>query len=134
MDTLGHTHDFVVIDTPGHDSPLMRLAHSMADILVTPLNDSFVDLDVLGSLDPDTLEVTGTSHYAQTVEQARQQRHASGQKATDWIVLRNRLSMTPSRNKRLVAPGSRSFHEGLASAASKDSPSGWCSANSSCAV
>ena len=64
MDVLGHTHDFVVIDTPGHDSPLMRLAHSMADILVTPLNDSFVDLDVLGSLDPDTLEVTGTSHYA----------------------------------------------------------------------
>ena len=105
VDALGHTHDFVVIDTPGHDSPLMRLAHSMADILVTPLNDSFVDLDVLGSLDPDTLEVTGTSHYAQTVEQARQQRSASGQNPTDWIVLRNRLSMTPSRNKRLVTAG-----------------------------
>ena len=72
VDALGQTHDFVVIDTPGHDSPLMRLAHSMADTLITPLNDSFVDLDVLGSLDPDTLEVTGISHYAQTVEQARQ--------------------------------------------------------------
>jgi chromosome partitioning protein len=105
VDALGQTHDFVVIDTPGHDSPLMRLAHSAADILVTPLNDSFVDLDVLGSLDPDTLEVTGTSHYAQTVEQARQQRRASGRSLTDWIVLRNRLSMTPTRNKRLVSAG-----------------------------
>ena len=105
LNTLGQTHDFVVIDTPGHDGPLMRLAHSMADTLITPLNDSFVDLDVLGSLDPDTLEVTGVSHYAETVEQARQQRQVSGQAATDWIVLRNRLSMTPSRNKRLVGAG-----------------------------
>jgi chromosome partitioning protein len=105
VDALGYTHDFVVIDTPGHDGPLMRLAHSMADTLITPLNDSFVDLDVLGSLDPDNLEVTGISHYAETVEAARRQRHASGQLATDWIVLRNRLSMTPTRNKRLVGAG-----------------------------
>lgn len=105
LDTLGQSHDIVVIDTPGHDSPLMRLAHSMADTLVTPLNDSFVDLDVLGSLDPDTLAVTGISHYAETVEQARHQRRVSGEPATDWIVLRNRLSMTPTRNKRLVSAG-----------------------------
>jgi len=105
LDTLGRSHDFVVIDTPGHDSPMMRLAHSMADTLVTPLNDSFVDLDVLGSLDPDTLAPTGPSHYAQTVAQAQQQRRVNGEAATDWIVLRNRLSMTPTRNKRLVGNG-----------------------------
>jgi cellulose biosynthesis protein BcsQ len=40
------SHDFVVVDTPGTDSYLTRLAHSMADTLITPLNDSFVDLDV----------------------------------------------------------------------------------------
>ena len=57
---------------PGHDGPMMRLAHAMADTLITPLNDSFVDLDVLGSVDPDTFGVTGISHYAQTVEQAQQ--------------------------------------------------------------
>src|ERR1700685_2213939 len=45
-----NSHDFVVIDTPGTDSYLMRLAHSMADTLITPLNDSFVDFDVLGRL------------------------------------------------------------------------------------
>ena len=42
------SYDFVVIDTPGSNSYLMRLAHSMADTLITPLNDSFVDFDVLG--------------------------------------------------------------------------------------
>ena len=105
LDMLGQSHDFVVIDTPGYDSPMMRLAHSMADILVTPLNDSFVDLDVLGSLDPDTMTVSAISHYAETVEQARRQRRSSGLEAADWIVLRNRLSMTPTRNKRLVGAG-----------------------------
>jgi len=105
LDMLGQSHDFVVIDTPGYDSPMMRLPHSMADILVTPLNDSFVDLDVLGSLDPDTMTVSAISHYAETVEQAQRQRRSSGLEAADWIVLRNRLSMTPTRNKRLVGAG-----------------------------
>ena len=74
----------------------------MADILITPLNDSFVDLDVLGTVDPETLDVTGTSHYSQMVEQARQQRQLRDHVTADWIVLRNRLSMLNSRNKRLV--------------------------------
>jgi chromosome partitioning protein len=105
VDALMHTKDFIVIDTPGHDSDLMRLAHSIADTLITPLNDSFVDLDVLGSLDADTLGVTGISHYSKTVEEARHQRLVSGHVATDWIVLRNRLSMLASRNTRLVSAG-----------------------------
>jgi chromosome partitioning protein len=105
IDRLGQNHDFVVIDTPGYDSPMMRLAHSMADVLITPLNDSFVDLDVLGSLDADTFAVNAISHYAETVEQAQRERRSSGLNATDWIVLRNRLSMTPTRNKRLVGAG-----------------------------
>ena len=105
LDTLGRNHDFVVVDTPGYDSPMMRLAHSMADILITPLNDSFVDLDVLGCLDPDTMAVTAVSNYAETVEQARHQRRVSGLADTDWIVLRNRLSMTSTHNKRLVGAG-----------------------------
>ncbi len=105
VDTLGRSHEFIVIDTPGHDGPLMRMAHAMADTLITPLNDSFVDLDVLGSLDPETMQVVGLSHYARTVEQSRHQRDGSGRPAAEWIVLRNRLSMTPTRNKRLVAEG-----------------------------
>jgi chromosome partitioning protein len=99
------THDFVVIDTPGSDTYLMRLAHSMADTLITPLNDSFVDFDVLGTTDPSTFEVTGQSHYAEMVREARRQRRLIDGALTDWVVVRNRLSMLGSRNKRLVGEG-----------------------------
>lgn len=97
--------DFIVIDTPGTDSYLMRLAHSMADTLVTPINDSFLDLDVLGTLDPATYAVTGVSHYAEMVRDARRKRRQLDGATTDWIVVRNRLSMLGSRNKQLVADG-----------------------------
>jgi chromosome partitioning protein len=99
------SHDFVVIDTPGSDSYLMRLAHSMADTLITPLNDSFVDFDVLGTVDPTNYTVTGESHYATMVREARRQRRMIDGKLTDWIVVRNRLSTLGSRNKKLVGDG-----------------------------
>src|SRR5436309_11790841 len=56
------SHDFIVVDTPGADSYLSRLAHSMADSLITPLNDSFVDLDVIGTVDSTTFAVISESH------------------------------------------------------------------------
>lgn len=99
------THDFIVIDTPGSDSYLMRLAHAMADTLVTPLNDSFLDFDVLGTVDPATYSVTGESHYSTMVKDARKQRRTLDGASMDWIVVRNRLSMLGSRNKQLVAEG-----------------------------
>ena len=101
----------------------------MADTLIAPLNDSFVDFDVLGSIDPETFSVTGTSHYADMVEEARSQRQALNQGATDWIVLRNRLSTLGSRNKRLVARCCGSFLSGSISAAPKVWPSGSFSAS-----
>jgi len=102
INTVEHTHDFVVVDTPGNDTYLMRLAHSMADTLVTPLNDSFLDFDVLGTLDPATFEVIGASHYARMVRHARRQRRIVDGGLTDWIVVRNRLALLGSRNKKLV--------------------------------
>ncbi len=99
------SHDFVVVDTPGTDSYLTRLAHSMADTLITPLNDSFVDLDVIGSVDPGTFAVTSESHYAEMVRDARRQRRAVDGTRMDWVVVRNRLSLLGSRNKRLVGEG-----------------------------
>ncbi len=99
------SHDFVVVDTPGTDSYLTRLAHSMADTLITPLNDSFVDFDVLGTVDGANYEVTGESHYAEMVRNARRQRRLIDGTRMDWIVVRNRLSMLGSRNKRLVGEG-----------------------------
>jgi chromosome partitioning protein len=96
------SHDFVVVDTPGTDSYLTRLAHSMADTLITLLNDSFVDLDVTGTIDASTFAVIGESHYATMVRDARRQRRMVDGTRMDWVVVRNRLSMLGSRNKRLV--------------------------------
>jgi chromosome partitioning protein len=100
-----NTHDFVVIDTPGSDSYMMRLAHSMADTLITPINDSFIDFDVLGTVDPTTFATVGVSHYAEMVREARRQRRLVDGGMTDWVVVRNRLSTLGSRNKRLVGEG-----------------------------
>jgi chromosome partitioning protein len=103
--SIERTHDVVIVDTPGNDTYLMRLAHSMADTLITPLNDSFVDFDVLATLDAQTFGVTGESHYASMVREARRQRRLVDGRMTDWIVIRNRLSTLGSRNKRLVGEG-----------------------------
>jgi chromosome partitioning protein len=74
----------------------------MADTLVTPLNDSFVDFDLLGTVDPETFAVSGINHYARMVDDVRKQRQMIDGSPIDWIVLRNRLSMVGTRNKRLV--------------------------------
>jgi chromosome partitioning protein len=102
---IEHSHDFVVIDTPASDSYLMRLAHAMADTLITPLNDSFVDFDVFASVDPENFEVTGTSHYSEMVREARRQRRLVEDSDTDWIVMRNRLGQLETRNGRVIAEG-----------------------------
>ncbi len=96
---IERSHDFIVIDTPGSDNYLMRLAHSMADTLITPLNDSFVDFDVLGRVDAKTHEIYEVSHYANMVRDARRQRHIVDNGGLDWIVVRNRLSTLSSRNQ-----------------------------------
>jgi chromosome partitioning protein len=105
VSTVERAFDFIVIDTPGSDTYLMRLAHAMADTLVTPINDSFLDFDVLGTVDPMTYSVTGESHYAKTVRDARRKRGQLDGASTDWIVVRNRISALESRNKQLVAEG-----------------------------
>jgi len=99
---LGASHNTILIDTPGHNHYLNRLAHMHADVLITLLNDSFIDLDVLASTDPKTFGVAGVSHYARMVEDARRERQLIGKADIDWIVLRNRLSSLTSRNKRFV--------------------------------
>jgi len=93
--------DVVLIDTPGSDHPLSRLGHSYADMLVTPLNDSFIDLDVLAKVDPETMRISRPSHYSEMVWDTKKLRALRGQKAViDWFVMRNRLSTLDARNKR----------------------------------
>ena len=104
--------EFIVVDTPGSDNALSRLGHTYADTLITPINDSFVDLDLLAHVDPDTLAVVRPSRYAQMVWEQKQERARRDGRKTDWIVVRNRLSSLDSRNKRnmqdvLVSVGKR---------------------------
>lgn len=94
--------DFVVMDCPGHDNPLSRLAHNFADTLITPMNDSFVDLDNLADVDPETFTVRKPSRYAETVFEERKRRMLRDRGSVDWIVVRNRLSQLDARNKRRV--------------------------------
>jgi chromosome partitioning protein len=105
ISSIEQSHDFVVIDTPGADTHVARLAHSLADTLITPLNDSFVDFDVLGTLDPIDLVVTGEGPYAQMVRDARRHRREIDFVRMDWVVVRNRMSSAPARPDGLVGEG-----------------------------
>ena len=94
--------DFVIIDTPGADTELSRAAHQRADLIVTPMNDSFVDFDVLGVVDPVTLSLVRPSVYAESVWDARKTRAAVRGRSIDWVVLRNRLASVEARNRKRV--------------------------------
>ncbi|UMA65001.1 division plane positioning ATPase MipZ [Roseivivax marinus] len=91
--------DFIVIDCPGSHTRLSQVAHSLADTLVTPLNDSFVDFDLLARIGPDGEKILGPSVYSEMVWSARQLRAQAGLKPIDWIVLRNRLGAQNMVNK-----------------------------------
>ena len=99
---LASRSDVVVIDTPGADTFLSRLAHSHADTIVTPMNDSFVDLDLLAKIDADTLKVVRPSLYAEMVWETKKARALRDGGSIDWIVMRNRLAAVEARNKRAV--------------------------------
>lgn len=94
--------DFIVVDCPGSHTRLSEVAHSLADTLITPLNDSFVDFDLLARTDPDTDRVIGPSVYSEMVWNARQLRAQAGLQPSDWIVIRNRLVTQNMHNKRKV--------------------------------
>ncbi len=94
---------FIVIDTPGSDSHLCRLAHACADALITPLNDSFVDIDVLALVDRDRREVIEASPYTRMIAEQNRRRLAQGRAPLDWIVIRNRVAQLDSRNTREMA-------------------------------
>lgn len=98
--TLRAATDFVVIDCPGRESYVGRLATGYADKLVTPLNDSFVDLDMLATVDGRTGEIIKPSIYSEMVWEARKQKAARDGGSFDWIVMRNRLSSLAARNKQ----------------------------------
>lgn len=101
---LAETCDFIVIDAPGGDSHLSRCAHARADTLITPLNDSFVDFDLLGDIDPNTPDLVRPSIYSEMVWDSRKRKARLTGRPIDWIVMRNRTSASKieAKNKQRV--------------------------------
>ena len=98
--------DFLIFDTPGRDDPYARHVATNADTLVTPLNDSFVDFDLIGQVDAETFKVRRLSFYAELIWEARKKRAMATliekRREMDWVVVRNRTQHTEARNmKRL---------------------------------
>lgn len=104
LEELRPTFDFILIDTPGSDIYLSRLAHSYADLLVTPMNDSFIDLDVLARIEAGTGEIVGPSIYTRMVLEQRALRHGRDGGTIDWIVMRNRLAAVPGKDHAAITP------------------------------
>ena len=100
---LAERHEMVVVDTPGRDDPHARAAIERADTLVTPINDSFIDLDLIGQVDPVTYAIKRPSFYAELVWEARKVRARTDGGTVDWVVMRNRLQHLEARNMRRVA-------------------------------
>lgn len=95
--------DFLIIDNPGRDDPFARIAVEHADTLVTPMNDSFVDFDLIGQVDPETFKVRKLSFFAELIWEARMKRSRmtieQQRPEMDWIVVRNRTGHVEARNQ-----------------------------------
>ena len=98
-----HDYEFVVIDTPASDSYLMRLAHSLADTLVSPLNDSYIDVDVFSRVHHDRDRRGAVAHYADLVLQARRKRRIVDNGVIDWVMVRNRMASLTTNNAKQIA-------------------------------
>lgn len=105
-DEMGVDHDFLIFDTPGRDDEFARHVATGADTLVTPLNDSFVDFDLIGQVDAETFKVRKLSFYAELIWEARKKRAMttirSGRREMDWVVVRNRTQHVEARNMRRI--------------------------------
>jgi chromosome partitioning protein len=102
IEELAQAADVIVVDTPGRDDPIARSAILRADTLVTPMNDSFVDLDLIGQVHPENYKITKPSFYAELIWNSRTQRAKITGKTVDWVVLRNRLQHIESHNLKRV--------------------------------
>jgi chromosome partitioning protein len=94
------SHDFLIYDTPGRDDPFARYVVTRANTLVTPINDSFVDFDLIGQVDAENFKVKRLSFYAEMIWEARKERAKTDGGTIDWIVVRNRLQNTEARNQQ----------------------------------
>lgn len=95
--------DFLIIDTPGSNTNLSNYAHSVADTIITPINDSFLDLDVIAQIEADTLKIIRPSFYAQAIWEQKMEKAKRSRGEINWVVVRNRLSAIDAKNKQKMS-------------------------------
>ncbi len=100
--SLAEGKDFLIVDTPGRDDPFARHMAARANTLVTPMNDSFVDFDLIGQVDAESFKVKRLSFYSELIFEARKSRAKADGVSIDWVVLRNRVQHHDARNKKRV--------------------------------
>ncbi|CAL7961791.1 Chromosome partitioning protein [Alphaproteobacteria bacterium] len=102
LEQLKPQYDFIVIDTPGSHNELSKLAHSYADKVITPINDSFLDVDLIGHINPDKPDMLSPGVYSAMLFEQKLRRAARDKQEIDWLVIRNRLSTLDTINKKNV--------------------------------
>jgi chromosome partitioning protein len=95
--------DFILIDTPGSNTSLSSYVHSLADTIITPINDSFLDLDVIARIEADSLKIIKPSFYAQAIWEQKMEKAKLAKGEINWIVIRNRMSTVDAKNKQRMA-------------------------------
>ena len=100
VERLGSENDFLIFDTPGRDDKYARFVATRAHTLVTPINDSFVDFDLIGQVDAENFKVRKLSFYAELIWEARKERAKVDGVTIDWVVVRNRLHNMEARNQQ----------------------------------
>ena len=93
-------YDFLLIDTPGSNTIISNHAHSLADTIITPINDSFLDLDVIAQIEADSLKILRPSFYAQAIWEQKMNKAKNSKGEINWLVMRNRLSSIDAKNKQ----------------------------------
>ena len=100
---IGSDCSYVLIDVAGGDSPIARRAIAMADTLVTPVSNSFADIDLLGQFDAITMRLKRLGRFSRLVAGLRQARTDRRMPDLDWIVVPNRSRRTGSNNEVMIA-------------------------------
>ena len=67
------------------------------------MNDSFVDLDLIGQVHPENYKITKPSFYAELIWNSRTQRAKTTGKSVDWVV----LATASSTSNRTIEAGRR---------------------------
>jgi chromosome partitioning protein len=99
---IGSDCQFILIDVAGSDSPIGRRAIAMADTLVTPVNNSFADIALLGHFDAISMKLKRLGRFARLVNGIAEARADRRMPTADWIVLPNRIRRCGSSNESSI--------------------------------